>query len=288
MKPKMLTTTEAATLSRVSRKTLLSAINHGTLKATDTGAAPTAGRHRYLINLTDLKKFLKQYRPVEDRRPWTEADIAALVELQDTCSGPQLAEYLGRSYGTVHTKIHRLKKDGGLDREDKRGRKFVPFIMPANSILVARTCTDCGKIRDARYFQRRGGGQPVHGGACRVCIREEERRTNRALLARNIKQKITVDRATRSGYEYTQSEIEVVSDSTKSNLEVALELKRTYSGVSNMRGKLGIHTSPARVGDSHWMIHFPAAMTELREHFRSIGEPVPEELWDWNDKENAA
>ena len=99
-------------------------------------------------------------------------------------------------------------------------------------------------------------------------------------------QAITLPLAARKNQQYTSDDLELISDMSKSDFEVAIESGRTLYAIKNTRGQNGFR-GPKYV-KAHWVIQFPNALKALQKHFASLGEPVPQELWDWNDNEEMA
>lgn len=276
MSDRILTTAEAAELTGIGRSKLLGCIASGALPASDTGVAAAAGRPRYLIKKADLDAFLGTYQPIIDRKPWAEEDLAALKELvRDKCTGPQIAAYLGRTYGSVHQQVFRMKQAGEqFDSYSRRGMRLVPFYMPKGAILVARTCRDCGELRDGRLYPRANST-----GCCYICRRGKPGNHN---VIRAAKQEITLAQASNSHQPYTDDEIEEISDPERSPLELALKLHRTYQAICGVRERLRLIDKPQREYRKHrnsrWIIHFPNAAKALQEHFIRLG--VPDDGWD--------
>lgn len=224
------------------------------------------------------------------RSIWTEADNAALIELAPSCSNAQIAKYLQRTESSVSGRIQQLMRSGEMKAGHRNGMWTIPFKMPRKTaILLAQTCVTCGKLRDADLFFRASNGS--WDTRCRVCLKSRRKQRYHEIdkwAQQNIEllQEATVPLANKVGEPYTSEEYEQISDADRSTFELAISLGRTYYGIDSQRKRLGmVERRPKRpLVDSHWTIEFPNAMKALQEHFRRIGEPVPEELWEWNDE----
>lgn len=289
--PEIYTLSEASELTGIPRKTLGNAAGAGRLT---TLTVPRGAGAVYMVEYGELLAYAARYQPQDDTRytrPWTEADIQALIELAPTCTNVQLAKYLGRSEYAVSRKIERVKSaTGGIAKRSAGRPRYTPFSIGKTAILIAKTCPTCGNLRDAKYFRKYHGKHRVD---CRLCdkVKSAEREARRpkrvhngAGKHRSAKQATTVATATRRSQEYTDRELAVVLDANKSSLQVALELGRTFYGIQGKRYQLGfIPKPPESLPDTHWVIHFPNALKALQEHFRQLGMAVPESEWDWND-----
>lgn len=119
---------------------------------------------------------------------------------------------------------------------------------------------------------------------CRTCEYGVKRTPERQALWRQqykARQATTVDTAHRAGQPYTDADIAVAEDMSKSNFQVAVELGRTLFAIGILRHKMGVN--PRKSSDAgNWIIDFPNAMKALQEHYRELGV-VPESEWEWND-----
>lgn len=233
------------------------------------------------------------------RKKWTEADTEALLELAPTCTWAQIAEYLGRHPVLIRPKALQLKR-AGVEFNDRR-RSRLPWHVPAGAVLLAKTCPGCGRLKAAKQFQAVKHRKGWHGWSptCRMCrgakrkdwLTENQKTYGPYLSQENndeLLQEITFAQASRRYDRYTSREIETLSDATKSDFELALELGRTFYAVRTIRSRLGIVQPKSQLDDgSHWLIHFPNALKALQEHFAELGTPIPEEFWEWNDEEVA-
>lgn len=268
-----LTISEAAAYANVKQNAIEMAIYRGKLQSVGSRPKLVAQRDldRYLVS-----RFVK--------RPWTEADDAALLELVETCTTTQIAKYLGRSINSVTGHMHMLKRTGV--QWDPRTSVRNPFAIPGSAILLAKTCLHCGKLRDERFF--RGGGKGSRSRAsgastCSLCFRKRHREQQRNTPRREdtfyeLAQEVSLATADRKGQPYTVADSRVISDLTKSDLQVALELRRTFHAIRAQRQLAGLRSPVTRFPDSHWLINFPRAAEVLRQGFIRLG--VPDDGWE--------
>jgi hypothetical protein len=192
-------------------------------------------------------------------------------------SPQEAARRLGRSEGGILSAIAR----GRLER-GQLNKNWNPFHCPATGIWIGKTCPDCGKFRGADSFGMNTGGKSGKRAIytrCRFCVTRLDQK-GRAKLH----QAMTLAQAHKKGDRYTDSDIEVVMDRTKSTVQVALELGRTYAAISALRSKLRFNPiDRSRRKKLHWVINFPAAQKVLEDHFAALGRAVPESEWEWND-----
>lgn len=265
------------------------AIQRGELRA-HRGELPPPGRGvGYLIYRADMEAWVAS-RERPDRLPWIDADLAALVELSTTCSDAQIAEYLDRSVRSVSQRLFKLRQTEGMDLRARRGYvACFPWAVPGDMPLLARTCVRCGNLRDATYFARlpQPGGSRCWSTTCYLCLRQKAS-ANRKPQDRTVDRRLqeaTACTAHHHRQPYVSADYEVLADRDKSDLQVAMELGRTFIAVRHKRTEMGFYNGPKRkdLPDTHWLIHFPNALKALQEHYRELGV-VPESEWDWNDR----
>lgn len=213
--------------------------------------------------------------------PWTDADDAALTELRPTCTLAQIGMYLGRTTAAVIRRQDQLRRNG-VDIPTSWQKKNPHFMPRSRAILVAKTCSACGQFLEAANFSYSSG---AYASVCRGCTKERyllkhgnfQRNENTELL-----QEITYAQASNERLRYTEDELLTLKDLTKSDFEVALTLGRSFYAIQNKRSKSGfVSRKRPRHMKGEWIIHFPEAQVAIREHFRKLGRPVPEEFWDW-------
>jgi hypothetical protein len=246
-------------------------------------------------DVDDLHAWAGAHIPRPHGEAWSDADDAALLELKASCTDAQLATYLERTVAAVKSRLKRLYENDLAERRNPQS--LLPFQCPVTGIWVAKTCPYCGKLRDASQYtfkaNRQGKRYPLTGfHSCGLAAlrargldrrpKTERKRLRDATLRKKL-QDVTRDHASKWHQEYTDTDLETLMDKDKSSFQVALELGRTYAGVSSKRSGMGFRRDRSRKEYGHWIIHFPEAMQALQERFRQIGEPVPEVMWDWND-----
>lgn len=286
-----MTLTAAAEEFGIKRDTLSAGCVGGNLKYTIEALPDRQGavQRQRLVRRADVREFIENKGTL---RHWTEDEDAALIELSRTASSAQIAAYLGRSHCAVNNRVNTLRKAGLI------GKRIVnrsPSTVPGTAILIAKTCTRCGKLRGAEYYTKHR--PTTYSPSCNICNAEKNRArrsqgepepTNEQLL-----QELTEPHAVNRGQEYTSSDIELLCDKTKSELEIALTIGRTYFGVMGKRSELGVLDPKApkwkfrRQPDAFWVMNFPDEIAEIQEQFKQLGA-VPEELWEWNDIEEMA
>ena len=157
---------------------------------------------------------------------------------------PEISEHLGRTVSAINQRRKFLRET----RADvpKFGCNVSPFA-PGARPLLARTCPDCGRLLQAKWFQ--GDAK----GWCKTCKRcrqaaAESRGVFRSKVEGNKErkkarwkhlQRITMARAENSGKDWTEKDMEVLSDPDLTVFEKAILLKRSYSAVqiaANRRG----------------------------------------------------
>lgn len=245
--------------------------------------------------LVDTAEVASWVKGLKRDRPWTDADVAALIELAPTCTWKQIGAYLGRSAGTCSEKARQLRADGYALAHRPVGRANLPFSVPESAVLIAKTCLRCGEIRDAIQFAKNNGGGRFYDSQCRACRVKEctERRSAGRWSpgqSKDALNAITLPGAVNKGMPYTESDDRLIRDESLPAVEVALRLGRTYLGVRSRRAVLGVVTRGPNVINrkSQWALDFPNAAEALRAHFRGLGQPVPEEMWSWANDEAAS
>jgi hypothetical protein len=285
----MMELADAQRCSGVSSATLIRAIRLGHLSAIKI---PHKSRGKFLVESDSLISWLDgPFAPKRPNRPWSDADNAALRDLRQTCTTAQIAAYLGRTANAVAIQLAKLRASSSPEERipDAKTNVLNPFNIPPSGVLLAKTCLLCGRLRHNSYFSRRRLYYAAH---CRVCGNKRKLGQSKYGPYRqnvDLLQEITYAQASNERKRYTEDELETISDETQSDLSVALKLGRSYFAVTNKRQKLGIGNwgkgNPRKnlATDGQWEIDFPEAMQALRNHFETLGRPVPEELWEWTD-----
>ncbi len=230
---------------------------------------------------------------------WREDEIAALEEMATTCTIEQVAKYLDRSPSGVKVFASKRKISFGGSKNSGGNHKNPFSCTRPRSILIARTCFNCGEMRDEEFFQK----QNNHWHSkCNVCKKIEKRKRTEKERAERAKEGVAVTQqrarksrlvfealqaktlpyATRSRFPYSSKDIEILEDSSISTLSAAIILKRSWAGVSGWRGRNGVIVRPAQnPARSKWAALFPEEIILVQEEFRKLG--IPEEEWMWND-----
>lgn len=260
-------------------------------KARDSGklAGVAVGKYRGRTVFHFKRKDVERWRKTLDakragstHRAWSQDEIAAALELRSTCTASQVGEYLNRPKRGVFMIWFKYADTSSNPIRMKR----IPFQVPSSAILLAKTCVKCGKLRDARYYRKVPDGLSAQCIVChRVARRGQERPDTEHERNMQLAQEITLEQAFNEHKRYTDDERVLIKDASLNEIEVAFKLNRSYQAIVTQRTNMGMYSSRPRLGltDSHWSISFPNAMKALQQHFVSIGKPVPESLWDWNN-----
>lgn len=272
---------QAAALVHVGESVLRKAVREGRIFARQINAgARNAGLE---INMRDVHQWMETRRVC---KPFTDDEIAALIELAPTCTWEQVGLYLGRTPGSCREKARQLRSTGLDVRKLSGAATSLPFSIPPRLRLLAKTCPRCGVLRDGQQFIKSKRAYSTH---CRLCKNAEFKASDRYTdYHENVKTLNDISRQSAVNHkkQYTRSDDDLIKDSTLHPFEMAIRLGRTYKGVLNRRTVLGVRTRPHnRIADdvSRWNIEFPQAMTALANHFAALNKPVPEDLWDWNE-----
>ena len=210
-----------------------------------------------------------------------------------------MAAYLGRSANAVAIRLQKLRSDGvDIPNAATGPGRSQPWVMPRNAVLLAKSCTSCGKLRDAAYYnQRKGGRYPgSYASDCRLCHNDRKRGSNKfGPYQQNAEllQEITFAQASNERKRYSEADLAEVKDTSRSEFDVALSLSRSYYAITSKRQKVGVGpwgkgAKRQNFPDAQWQIDFPAAMVAIQEHFQSLGQVVPESLWEWTDEQVAS
>lgn len=286
-----LTCDQAKRLTGFSATRIARACNDGDLPHEVVTLGPT-GKRIYQIDSSDLVAWANGPQAPRPSRRWTAADEAALRELylSGSCSIAQIAAYLGRRPKSITAKASELGIT--INGPERYRRRRIPGTIPAGAVVIAKTCTRCGNMRDADQYP------PVkHGGGglsawCRFCHAERRRgqfRREPAYLAQRKVQAVTKARARNEGRPYGEPEVRVLRDLTRTDLDVALELGRSLYAVHQKRVSIGavVEVRGPRVKRSRralWRIDLALEERAVLEHFRRLGGAVPEDLFEWAEE----
>jgi hypothetical protein len=283
----LLTQVEVTELTGVSRACVRLAQREGRLPGTELETSPS-GRVRWGFKRADVATWratLNSNKAGTKRARWTDDQREAVIELRATCTAAQAAAYLGRSEHAVNVMWAKM---GAAQTNPIAPGPRTPFNLPRNAILLAKTCTHCGKLRDARFY---GQLADCLSPICALCMRGRVKRhhdiNGDGPYARNVQliQDITLEQAFNERKRYTSGERAILADRAITEVEAAFKLNRSYLAVYTQRRTMGMYPKRPRTNlpDSHWVIDFPNAAKALQDHFRSLGKAVPEQLWDWNN-----
>lgn len=271
-----LTTAQACRLTGRSKTVIGNACRDGAIKCEKVPSGPR-NIPAYRISADSLTRWSNR-SPRPEVQPWTEADTAALADLyrSQQCTLPQIAAYLGRSESSVQSKASKLELPA-------LSKNLVPWRIPASAVIIARSCTTCGEMRDADQFSRRAG-------RCKRCVSSSqlERRRGQAYpLALRKLYEVTKARAVNDGMPYTEADLGVLRDLSVGPLDAAFTLGRSLYAVQTKRNAIGATARPRGGYESDrpclWRLDIAIGEREVADYFRQIGEPVPESMWDWTD-----
>lgn len=195
------------------------------------------------------------------RSPWTEDEDAVLVASGWHATAELLTRLLpGRTLHSIHHRRQTLgmKSNAGQRPFDVCGRP-----------LVAKTCLGCDHLLAGSWFsfQKAQNGWASY---CRSCNSKKARESKERGVGRWTKdnsrdarerlQRLTLPRAENHGQPYTEADIEVLKDTSLTDLQKALRLKRTYAATSVSRRRYGFSSKPDGLGDperDRWLIDNP-------------------------------
>jgi hypothetical protein len=199
---------------------------------------------------------------------WTEDEDAVILDAHPSAPAKAVAKLLpGRSSNAVEVR----RRDLGIGGQDVVRQRATDI---AGRPLVAKTCTRCGLLLAGSWF-RFNKATLKWASDCRACASKrvcEANRTerqerpdrgadrSRRLLQRM--QQVTRERAERHGEPYTEADYETLADTSLTDFQKALRLKRSYSGVKNARRAAGLKSMPQGLGDPErdiWVIDNPNA-----------------------------
>lgn len=216
----------------------------------------------------------KGWEPRETNVPWT-ADEDSVITENPGWTAAQMAERLpGRSENGVRWRRSVLSKTGsntGWGGKNKDPHKV------GDRTLIARTCSECGLLLEAKWFPRHGESRRGRAGYCRRCAnakwpQDRSRKQHDAEAWRDLYRRmrdITLPLAQRNGAEWTNADHQVLSDENLTLLEKALRLQRTYAATSTQCSLSKYKSRPPNgLGDAEaerWIIDAPNAELALWE-----------------------
>lgn len=191
-------------------------------------------------------------------------DSQFIIQKAERMSARDIAEHLGISTSSVYYRMKIL----GVALRGGGGNKFNPQSV-GKRVLVAKSCTGCGLLKDAAEFTLQKG---VFRTKCRFCdseacslyMNKDPARKADALaqLHKNLEvvQRKTRSDATRSGFPYIEEDFKVLQDPLLSLEEKSVRLKRSYKAVSTICEKNGWTSKGSRLKSRHfamWSIDNP-------------------------------
>lgn len=281
---RLMSINDAVQLTGLTRKAIGSAIWRGQLKATkESHWTPAGERERYLIDPKDLREYI-QKRPANDRVRWTADLDAALTELLQSCNVAQAASYLGITTYSASHRVKALRAKGF--KIPNLSRSTLAYVIPKTAILLARTCLACGELRDSSQYRQRRGGQAGRETICRACESKDLMKRGAGQKLAKALQDISLASAHNKRSEWTLADDEVLSDTSKTDFEIALELGRTYFSVRTRRLNIGIKKRERQLDHlAVWAINFPKSHEAVVDRFKALGTPIAAEFWEWTDSD---
>lgn len=226
-------------------------------------AAKVLGRTRKSV----LHKRAELRRGIERRYWWISDDDLDFVAAYPEFTAAQIGRHLGRTPQSISAMRQKLRDMGaaGVSLTTSKSPNSV-----AGRTLVAKTCARCGLLLDASWFTSRGTKRVGHYAPhCRKCMVSKRTKAASSRYAKRFSdrlQAVTLETATNRRKEWTNSEMEVLSDLTKTNFEKALALGRTYYAVNDAMSSLGLRSRKEPVPDpanAQWFISLRPEMAAL-------------------------
>lgn len=246
------------------------------------------------------KKIKDGWTP--QRLPWTDAERDVLAS-NPYFTAEQLADLLpGRA-------VTAIAKQRSLLGVAIRGQKEPQW--PGSRKVLAKTCLTCGLLLAGSWFNM--AAQGTLNSYCKRCRYEkkvereaalnparQEERSRKEIRRANAyvrkAQEITLPLAVNNGKEYTEADHAILSDPSRSNLDKALALGRSYVAIHSAVYSNG-YTSKIPMPtpeQEQWLIDNPNAerVDEIRAQFESMtGEMQMPELesvgarpeFEWED-----
>lgn len=194
-------------------------------------------------------------------RAWTDEEVGIAI----TLPGPEAARVLGRSKSAVeHVRKRAREGDPGLTRPG--WRQGHPWTV-GNRTLLARTCSKCGWLLDAKFFNktRHTNGTLIWRPVCAWCRSKqvmERRKVTGRQASRPAKTRSHRENPnpTRAGFGWTVEDHIVASDPTKTILQKAIETKRSYGAITSACAKNDYRSLPTGLlgdrADGQWQLRF--------------------------------
>lgn len=225
---------------------------------------------------------------------WTAEEDDILRTKAGRVAIPDIASELGRTARATYRRMGIIGVKAG------NGNQRSPFMI-SNRPLVAKSCTTCGFLLPAEWFNfiETRGMKGWHS-SCRKCLSRKAsahqsrvKKPSDFSLVRAYVAKadaLTVPLAVNTRKEYTEADHAILSDPELTNLEKALRLGRTYTAVASYVRKSGYKSHRHALGNPEhdkWWIDNPNAdrvdeiTAALKQGLESAGITLPE--WDWDD-----
>ncbi len=199
-------------------------------------------------------------------QPWSDLEVQVVRDTADWTAA-EVAMRLGRTPSSVAHMRTRLRADEGLTWGHHLN-------IDPNAVglrrLVAKTCSDCGVVMDAKWF-RRNQQAGCWTSTCTACRRgprsdveregtQDRNRRSQTSMRASIErfQRATIP-AAKAGQEWTTTDLGVLADPDLTILDKALRLGRTYKATVVALSRGG-HTSRVGLGDreqGRWQIENP-------------------------------
>ena len=212
-------------------------------------AAQLVGRSRTTVYAIRRKMNLGTLRLSD----WSPEETNFIIEHRGSMEMAAMAEFLQRPMNQVFNETTRLRREGVLG--ELTTQRLAPWIV-SDRPLLAKTCLKCDLLLDGEWFPMRpnkNGSKKHYATDCKRCQSDRVmNRPGRKTSERKYMAKVqayTLERAENHRKEWTSSDLEVLKDESKTVLQKALELQRTYQAVTHALHKNGLTSEPVRLGD---------------------------------------
>lgn len=191
---------------------------------------------------------------------WSEEELSLL---NSPLSTREIQEEIGRSLQAIRKKRLQVRK--GIHKWKTMPSSKNPCEVGTRTLL-AKTCPKCGWLLDARFFYRsnsRDGISKRYGSDCSWCVVENHRKRRKAGASDKRSKWIHRESdwdTSNSWKEWTNRDLETLSDPTKTLRSKARSLKRTYGAISNRASVEGFRSmreiSMPEKSEGQWQIQF--------------------------------
>mgnify|MGYP000963377153 CR=1 FL=1 len=194
----------------------------------------------------------------------TEDDLA-FVAAYPHFTAEQIGRHLGRSTAAINSMRSTLRSRGVDLSTAAWATEKNPWMRGARP-LVAQSCRKCGLLLDESWFTSRGQNRPGHRRTiCRKCAARDlsannkvKRHTQRAAARL---QAASLAWAERNGQEWTDAELDALTDLSRTNFEKSIALKRSYFAVCTAMSNAGLRERVPELRDptdAQWVIRLRA------------------------------